>query len=355
MISITSVDGCELLGVIEGSQIRRSSPHIISSMPYNEFPQVLQTRWSELCFQAPPINIYRVPNVFVCDEGIVITTEGEVIEETIHQTPIDQIDRYTNQLKNVSINSTVGVTKKAVLIKKYGSANYGHFLYEMAPKLYAIRLAGIDDTCKFILYDCPSLNCVATDLFSMAGINSGQLIFSDSTPMFVEELIVVTGLSRHSIYASPIIQDFYDDISRTINASTLKNIYVSRKGATRRTFINEDSVETLLIKNNFDIVQPEFMTLHEQIQLFKGAHNIIGISGAALTNCLFSQPDSRLLCIMPESALEVLFWQLCNISNVVYTEWRVNETGNAIGPLPWDKNLIVDMGVLDSTVKNIFN
>jgi capsular polysaccharide biosynthesis protein len=358
MVKIASIigKGCELLGVLEGHHLRRSPPHLISHKPPSEFGPILQQGWSQLCIKVPPINIYKLSNVFVCDQGIVFTEDGDIVEETIHETPPVAVKNLTTQIKSIADNGYNGqVVNKAVLIKKYGSTNYGHFLYEMAPKLHALRLAGIEDNCRFVLHDCPTLNCAATDLFEMAGINRDQLIFSDSDPLRVEELIIVTGLSHHSIFASPVVQDFYDGIADDVEAGPQKNIYLTRKGASCRKFLDDKLVELIIAKNNFDIVYPEHMTFREQIQLFKGASNIIGISGAAFTNCLFCQPGSQLLCIMPENALEMLFWQLSNIGHLFYTEWRVSETGSQVGGLPWDKNLIVDLTVLDGILKSFLD
>ena len=353
MVKIDTVKGGELLEILEGRHLRRSPPHLLFGRPYTEFPSILQIRWSELCFQAPPIKIYKLSNVFVCYQGLVFTEDGDVVEETIYETPTIAVENSQAEILGMLGNGYMGrgVTK-ALLIKKFGSNNYGHFLYEMAPKLHALRMAGIEVPGQLVLHDFPALNCVAADLFEMAGINRDRLVFSDSSPLHVSELIVVTGLSQHSLFASPIIQDFYDALVRDVEVGHQKNIYISRKGAQWRKFLDEESVEQVLASNNFDIVQPEQMTFREQIQLFKGARTIVGISGAALTNCLFCQPGSRLLCFMPENALEVLFWQLCNLGNLIYREWRVSETGSQVGMLPWDKNLIVDPTVLDGVVKN---
>jgi hypothetical protein len=73
-------------------------------------------------------------------------------------------------------------------------------------------------------------------------------------------------------------------------------LYLSRRGTARHPD-NEAELETLLIAQGFTIVQPEKLSLAEQIQLFAKSHLVIGLEGAALANSLFMPEGAKILTL----------------------------------------------------------
>ncbi len=72
-----------------------------------------------------------------------------------------------------------------------------------------------------------------------------------------------------------------------------RRIFISRDGASARRKFNEDEVASALSGCGYERVQPERLTVADQISMFAGAEAIAGGSGAAFTNLLFCSPGCR--------------------------------------------------------------
>lgn len=94
------------------------------------------------------------------------------------------------------------------------------------------------------------------------------------------------------------------DLDRRRSAGELpqglpRRIFVAR--AKTRRIENEAEVESALAEQGFVKVYPETMSVPEQIELFHGATDIVGIHGAALAPLLFRSPDAP-----PYTLVEIL-------------------------------------------------
>jgi hypothetical protein len=103
-----------------------------------------------------------------------------------------------------------------------------------------------------------------------------------------------------------------------IDKSNSKKIYVSRRShihgnynnigtdyTQRRKLINEDSLVDFLVKNGYTEVFTELLSTTEKIKLFKNCSHVIGPIGGGLCNVLFSQKETKLLCIVSPEFLTV--------------------------------------------------
>jgi capsular polysaccharide biosynthesis protein len=76
-----------------------------------------------------------------------------------------------------------------------------------------------------------------------------------------------------------------------------RKLYLSREGTTRRRIQNEAEVVARLEAAGFESVRPETLSVAEQVRLFSQASHIVGSSGAALTNMLFSPPGAQVVIL----------------------------------------------------------
>ncbi|MCP4121019.1 MAG: glycosyltransferase family 61 protein, partial [Bacteroidetes bacterium] len=136
-------------------------------------------------------------------------------------------------------------------------------------------------------------------------------IIPDGTHMFVPNLLLpetrpwTFNFSPKSL--DKIRQLCKDHVERNNLVVNKENkIYISRKNAKRRRFINNDDVEQLVAKLGFEIINMEDYSFFEQVALLKNAKFVIGLHGAGLTNINFMQQDSSVL----------------ELTNEVYGKWQ---------------------------------
>jgi capsular polysaccharide biosynthesis protein len=82
-----------------------------------------------------------------------------------------------------------------------------------------------------------------------------------------------------------------------------RRIYVSRRDALpkRRWLTNEPAVEALFARRGFEILVIPECPLDEQVRLFGEAHIVAGISGAGLSDIVFSAPGTHVVVIHSDS------------------------------------------------------
>jgi hypothetical protein len=101
-------------------------------------------------------------------------------------------------------------------------------------------------------------------------------------------------------------------------ALATRNIFISRRDATARPFLNAQELEDLMVELGYEIFVTGEMTLEQQIETFSQAKVVIGAHGAGLINAVFCQPGATLIEIFPEYMLQPHFWTAASIRNVNY-------------------------------------
>ena len=83
-------------------------------------------------------------------------------------------------------------------------------------------------------------------------------------------------------------------------------IYLTRRGKARGA-VNEEEVEAFLSRRGWTSVDPETLTVAQQIQLFAGARAVCGVHGAGFTNMLWCSPGCAVIELMADNYLNGCF------------------------------------------------
>lgn len=100
--------------------------------------------------------------------------------------------------------------------------------------------------------------------------------------------------------------------------STPKRIFLSRRGVSNRTVVNEDAVMELLAPHGFVALRCEQLSLVEQIRIFRDASHIVAPHGGALTNLIHARGGHLLELFQADHGLRPEFFQLASIHGVAY-------------------------------------
>ncbi len=119
----------------------------------------------------------------------------------------------------------------------------------------------------------------------------------------VERLLVCEGSIRqlaqrrlNAVVYDPLVAEAR---RRTNDFSLGKNIYVSRRLASRRKMQNEPELEACLQSLGFAIVRLEEFSVAQQISLFHNAELVVGPHGAGLSHLAAAQPGLKVFEIIP--------------------------------------------------------
>ncbi len=167
-----------------------------------------------------------------------------------------------------------------------GENNYWHLLIDYLPRLVCLNEIDLNNTLIIINSDISDkFQLFILKIIKLMNLKNVKFIkINRINQLYKFEKLFIS--SRPSINFA---YDFYEKIIGQFNdKKPVKNIYVRRGNVINRKVINENEVEELLLRYNYEIVDCFKLSVDEQIKKFSSAKNIIIVHGASLANLLFA-------------------------------------------------------------------
>jgi capsular polysaccharide biosynthesis protein len=101
--------------------------------------------------------------------------------------------------------------------------------------------------------------------------------------------------------------------------SPMRRVFIKRNSGIRN-IANGKQIEKLLIDLGFFVVEPEFLTHAQQIELFSNAEVLVGATGAAMANLIFCKPSTKIVIMISDyKFMPYGYWQnmACAVGNKV--------------------------------------
>lgn len=183
--------------------------------------------------------------------------------------------------------------------------NFGHWLLDCVPQVAV--LAAVAPHAKILLP--PGLKTFHRWPLGKLGLGPSQIVEWDRAPRSAGRVLVFESDGR-SGGGRPL--SALNELRRRIGPDTVapdpgrpRHIYVSRRDArTRRQWVqNEEAIEELFRRRGFEIVSMAQCTLDEQVQIFRNARVVAGVSGAGLSGLLFSPAETTAMVLVSESLI----------------------------------------------------
>ncbi len=270
----------------------------------------------------PPAWLVELDDATVFLNGFVVTKDGTAIQETLRsgnqeelpdQPPVDYVEDLT------------------LLLRKPGDTNFGHWLVEICPRVLEFKAIHGDTGWKVAVPNHPlSMRALRAESLRWLGISEDRIIWLKGDPVQFRKLAFITSNSIHShTHDYNTVLKFRKAALQAVGEikTPQTRLYVGRKPDQKRRLVNEAEVIALLEQHGFQTVYPEDFSVLEQVSLFANASAIAGISGAALTNILFSPASCQVLSMMPNHGLEFFFWDIANIVGQKYS-YMVGQSTN---------------------------
>ena len=180
--------------------------------------------------------------------------------------------------------------------------NYGSFLFRVLPKLAALRQLGLDRLPMLVWAWPPTF----TQLLGLLGVDAGQIVQHDLNAVTRLERAVAPSLRNPNAYLDreswSLLQGVAD---RCMGPLSGRRLYISRlshgkvSGSTR-IMQNEAELSAALGRLNFEVIEPQTLSMREQIATFASADMIVGPSGSAMFNVVFARPGTKVIDIESE-------------------------------------------------------
>lgn len=207
-------------------------------------------------------------------------------------------------------NYLVKPNRKTVVIAKSGYRNYGHFLVEIAPKICNIRAANLGPINILIPEGMISFLPILQALCEELSIDAEFSVYEGPKISHYESLYYFGPVSRHNSRKSAALLECVSLLKSIYSKGESKLgrwIYVKRSDDGSRAM--PPSFDEFISDLGFEIIQPQNLSMQEQIDIFSAASRVIGPLGAGLTNIIFTQPSCEVFMIDP-GLLDFFFWDL---------------------------------------------
>jgi len=296
--------------------------------------------------------------------------------------------KYINPITDKNDPICARIVENPVFYFIYNFSNYYHFIYDSVPILYHylkyLKPLGV------LLLVAPFKYKFIKETFQLLNIKESDIVYhvpgTIYKSMYIGNSLTHEGLSEKEpmqeiryVY-DIMISNALDHIDPSNNAHINPKIYISRRTwihndlsnigtnyTTRRKLMNEDNLVETLVSFGFEEVFCENMSMVEKIKLFNRSDVIVGAIGGGMCNLVFSKKDTKVLCIVSPTFLEVnnrfvysmnhtmityihdvtLVPGLCNVRiKTIGTEIE----GEIVGPVDNDNNkYIINAGSNDTT------
>lgn len=273
------------------------------------------------------VELFRLENAFYFPAGAVVSANGEAMEAAVDEIrsgapgrPLPLLRHMTRAGDGITFDppADLPTLKRAIVTITGNAANYGHFVLD--------GLAGIAATMDVPqLRDCPyvfpPLTSWQLQHLELLGI---KLPMTLGRPLYRVSQLFYTNVMAHNLHSPNVhlIKLRENQLSRVradVPPDISDRIYISRRDAHFRRFLDEPELERRLGALGFSIIRPETYEVEEQIRIFRAAKVIVGPSGAGFANVLYCRPDTVVVEVVPTPMAAQWVGWLCALTGA---RWR---------------------------------
>ncbi len=290
-------------------------------------------------FEARPLRLWLLRDVIVACEGLVFDRDGALLRQSVTQHHPSEIDWARSQI--AAGGDMARHTLPLVLGKKRGAANYGHWLLEILPMIHLARDLIRGGGLGVLVHDVtdPQLGGVMQDSLRRIGVADQDVRVCDARPVRVDRLILVEGLTSHGTYMSPRIMPCVAALRDGVAGAGHARVFIGRGAGMRRDFQSPEHVEALARAAGYHVMNPDHLTLPEQIACLRDARVVAGAMGAAMTNLVFAAPGAQIRMFAGASMPDTFFWFASTLCGHRYREMRCEQAEEVQG-LFYDRALL---------------
>ena len=222
-----------------------------------------------------------------------------------------------------------------LLFLALGQYSLNQFKYFLVPELRydfqreSLLALGIPESA---IIELPALCCYRFERLVCASAPRG--VSSGNTPGWL-----IDGYRRLLLPASPSPRG--------------RRLYISRRDAGSRKFVNEDQIIELLSGYGFESIEMSVHDFSEKAALFAHAEFIIGLTGAGLTNLMLCQTDTKVIELFPSSYVNYLYASMAGYLGLDY-HGVIFENASVMSRVnKYYGNLSLDIDLLNAHVKQL--
>jgi capsular polysaccharide biosynthesis protein len=214
----------------------------------------------------------------------------------------DKIDRF---FLDPGERPTQRIKKTTVVLCTQEPSNYGSWLFRTLPKLHSLAQINLRQPLRYLVWaGFPAFY----EYLDLLGISEDLIIHHDPSNVIYDlDKAIIPSVRNNQAYLDPESVALFAKLRARLGGPVQPGarIYVSRvqhsqSEASARVMLNEPELVERLVDLRFRIVEPETLSVAEQILAFSSAEMVVGPSGSGMFNVVFCHPGTKVIDIESE-------------------------------------------------------
>lgn len=248
--------------------------------------------------EAPPLYAFALePGRFLTDgslfRGVIADDDVVVTEASADHRGSDGAWPSLKRLQRYPPRQRVD-RAASLLTGAGGAANYGHWLYDVLPRLHILERAGL--LREGDRYLVPPLDREFKHVtLELLGIDPAACIEVTGPALIEADRLVVSAGHRNHGRVEPWIPQFLRARLMPEAPQTGLRLYVNRRDTKIRKILNEAKLESALAARGFRSVSMADHGFQEKMRLYASAEFIVAPHGSGLANLAFCSPGTKIV------------------------------------------------------------
>lgn len=247
------------------------------------------------------IFVWQLPNALCSGlyNGVVINEHNEVYRRF---TEFPWGREIHPCLCSPYLGKSVGSLEKAIfLMTPEAKGNYYHWIADLLPRILLVQKCGLSDFHERRLVLHQPWRRYEKDTLELLGIREDRIVrLRPFETLKVKDLIVPDFLHSRDgqsfpVWKKQLMDGFKQKVLHPEKSLTYKRIYLLRGKQHTRRLMNEEYLVAKLKELDFEILDPQQMSLKEQMKALADAQVVVGVHGAALVNIIFCQEGTHVI------------------------------------------------------------
>lgn len=253
---------------------------------------------------------------FLPINGTVLAGGAYLLTDSLHHREV-HMEVFSPEVKRLANGSALIVAPEEVEYHHDNTtfigynANYYHWLIEELPRLSLVIQAGmLEDRSVLVDQDAREWQLELLRRFGIANDRMRRVDFRRFVK--VRNVVVPSRLSTNGVAHPEAVAFVRETLLRGHPGSCRpgKRLYVTRDTAPGRSMLNADEISSQFQRAGFISVNPSYMSIDQQIDIFSDAEVIAGPAGAGLANAVFAPSNARLIQLAPTDSCWETFTSL---------------------------------------------
>jgi hypothetical protein len=247
----------------------------------------------------PPSRLVRLKNVRVSREGIFFTGTKLLPESFPFLWLLEEWKKrsiFKFLVTNYLLRRRRQIDEEILWITDYWSTGYFHWLTDALTRLFAVR-DRLHDRLLMLPAGYDNRGVVTSSLKAF-GVNNVNYIAHDET-LECSSILMPTHTAPSGHFNEEAIRGVREILLSAFGETNYRGpgerIFISRKRADKRRIANEEELQPILEKFDFQIICAEDLSFEEQVKICSRAGYLVSNHGAGLTNALFMNDGAKVL------------------------------------------------------------